>query len=277
MTNHPAQSDYARATSTDLVTGEAVALDLPPASLGARMAAGLIDVVVTYALLITILFAFAIAASGAGPRNIDALSHIALIGTLVVVFLAVPTGVETLTRGKSLGKLVLGLRTVRDDAGPISFHHAFVRSLIGFVEVYAFQGGPAFFSALISQRGKRLGDYAAGTYVVRERFPMRLGAHIAMPPSLITWAANADIGSLSAPLASATRQFLTRAHQLEPNSRMRIGADLAQQTMPHVAPSPPPGTPAEEFLAAVLAARRDRDSARMQREEAFRRRLITRI
>ena len=55
---------------------------------------------------------------------------------------------ETLTRGRSLGKLALGLRTVRDDAGPITFHHALVRALIGFVEIYVFSGIPAFFSML---------------------------------------------------------------------------------------------------------------------------------
>ena len=32
-----------------------------------------------------------------------------------------------------------------------------------------FTGVPAFFSALLSSRGKRLGDYAAGRYVVRDR------------------------------------------------------------------------------------------------------------
>ena len=41
----------------------------------------------------------------------------ASIGTLITVFLVIPTTVETLTRGKSLGKLAMGLRTVRDDAG----------------------------------------------------------------------------------------------------------------------------------------------------------------
>ena len=60
-----------------------------------------------------------------------------------------PVHVETLTRGKSLGRLVCGLRTVRDDAGPITFQHAFVRALIGFVEIYVFTGVPAFFSALM--------------------------------------------------------------------------------------------------------------------------------
>jgi uncharacterized RDD family membrane protein YckC len=230
MTSDSFPGEYAAVTSDDMVTGEAVALDLPPASLGVRIAAGLIDVLVTYVMLIVTLFVFVIAASGASDSNIDALSQIALIGTLIVVFLALPTGIETLTRGKSLGKLALGLRTVRDDAGPISFHHAFVRALIGFVEIYAFQGGPAFLSALISQRGKRLGDYAAGTYVVRERVPMRLGVHIPMPPPLVTWAGQADMASLPTPLALAVRQFVSRAHQIEPSSRHRIGADLARHT-----------------------------------------------
>lgn len=268
--------DYASLTGDDLITGEAVALDLPPAGLGLRIASGLIDVITTYLLLVVVLVIFFVAASGASERNLDAVGTIAMVGTLIVVFLAFPAGVETVTRGKSLGKLALGLRTVRDDAGPISFHHAFVRALIGFVEIYAFQGGPAFFSSLLSARGKRLGDYAAGTYVVRERFPMKLGAHIPMPPPLASWARQADITTIPSGLALAARQFLTRAHEIAPAARHQIGHDLAGQIAAYVAPPPPPGTPSEAFIAAVLASRRDRDSARLQREGEFRRRLVSR-
>ena len=120
----------------------------------------------------------------------------AFVGTLVVVFLVFPTTVETLSRGKSLGKWAFGLRTVRDDAGPISFQHAFVRALVGFVEIYATGGGAAFFSALLSSRGKRLGDYAAGTYVVRERIKLRLEPPPLMPPELAPWARAADVAAL---------------------------------------------------------------------------------
>ena len=42
-----AAPEFATLTTDDLVTGEAVALDLPPASLGVRIVSGLIDVVVT--------------------------------------------------------------------------------------------------------------------------------------------------------------------------------------------------------------------------------------
>lgn len=264
--------EFADLTTDDLVTGEAVALDLPPAGLGPRMASGLIDVAVTALLLVGVILLFGIAAL----RSDAALGHVALVGTLITVFLVVPTTIETLSRGRSLGKLALGLRTVRDDAGPISFQHAFVRALIGVVEIYAFSGAPAFFSALLSARGKRLGDYAAGTYVVRERVRLRLAPPATMPPPLAGWAAGADIASLPAGLALAVRQFLGRAHQIDPTTRQELGSRLAVQVSRYVAPAPPPGTPPEAFLAAVLASRRERDTARLRREAQLRERLTGR-
>jgi uncharacterized RDD family membrane protein YckC len=264
--------EYATLTTDDLVTGEAVALDLPPAGLGSRIASGLIDAAITLAALLVVVLLFMLAAVPAD----EALARVAFVGTLIVVFLVVPTTIETLTRGKSLGKAAMGLRTVRDDAGPISFQHAFVRALIGFVEIYAFSGGPAFFSALLSSRGKRLGDYAAGTYVVRERVRLSLAPPASMPPPLAAWASGADIASLPTGLALAVRQFLGRLPQLDPGSRAAIGADLATRVAAYVAPAPPPGTPPDAFLAAVIASRRRRDAARLAREAELRRRLTAR-
>lgn len=265
-------SGFPLLTSDDLVTGEAVALDLPPASLGVRMASGIVDVVATVALLVVTIFTFLLAAL----RTDGALAHVALVGTLVVVFLVVPTTVETLSRGKSLGKWAFGLRAVRDDAGPISFQHAFVRALVGFVEIYATGGGAAFFSALVSERGKRLGDYAAGTYVVRERVRLRLAPPPPMPVELAGWARRADVAALPTSLALAVRQFLQRAASLEPASRHSVGTSLAQQVAAYVAPLPPAGHSPEAFLAAVVATRRERDQARLGRERAFRERLTAR-
>lgn len=264
--------ELATLTDDDLVTGEAVALDLPPAGLGARMVSGLIDVAVTVVLLLlVVLLSFTVTLGTDG-----ALLWVAWVGTLITVFLVIPTTVETVTRGKSLGKLAMGLRTVRDDAGPISFQHAFVRALIGFVEIYALSGAPAFFSALLSSRGKRLGDYAAGTYVVRERIRLSLPRPPAMPPTLARWAAGADIANLPTGLAVAIRQFLGRAGQIDPVARQSLGVRLADETRAFVAPAPPPGTPPEAFLAAVIASRRDRDHARMVREAELRQRLTSR-
>ncbi|MCW2787198.1 MAG: domain containing protein [Marmoricola sp.] len=268
----PGPAEYATLTTDDLVTGEAVALDLPAASIGSRIASGLIDMAVTFAAGIAAVLIIAAVAGNAD----DALLGAAFVVGLITVFLVVPTTVETLTRGKSLGKLALGLRAVRDDAGPITFQHAFVRALIGFVEIYAFTGVPAFFSALISGRGKRLGDHAAGTYVIRERYKLTLPYPAPMPPQLRAWAQTADIAPLPVPVALGARQFLGRVQQITPQARAALGLRLAEQIAPFVSPPPPPGTPPELYLAAVLVSRRDRDLARLRREEDLRRRLLRR-
>lgn len=270
---HPDSSpEFATLTADDLVTGEAVALDLPPAGLGTRMASGLIDVLATVVLAFVVGFLLLLAAIGGS----GALVWAAYILTMVICLVVLPSALETLTGGRSLGKLATGLRTVRDDGGPISFQHAFVRALVGVVEIYLGSGAPAFLSALVSARGKRLGDHAAGTYVVRERVHLTLPQPAPMPEQLRAWASTADVAPLPVGLALAIRQFLSRLHLVTPQSRALMAVRLADQALPLVAPPPPPGTPPEVFLAALLATRRERDTARLQREADVRLRLTGR-
>jgi uncharacterized RDD family membrane protein YckC len=261
-------------TEDDLVTGDAVALDLPAAGLGMRLLSGLIDVVVVMALLIVTLFVFLTAA----PATDEALAWAAYIAATASVLVVFPTAIETLTRGRSLGKLALGLRTVRDDGGAITFHHAFVRALIGVVEIYATSGAVAFLSAMIHPRGKRLGDIAAGTYVIRVRVPLRPPAPIQMPPGLAAWASRADVATIPVGLSLAVRRFLSGevGTYTDPVRRHALAERLATHIQTYVAPGPPPGTPPEAYLAAVLATRRDRDAARLARDAELRARLTSR-
>lgn len=261
-------------TEDDLVTGDAVALDLPAAGLGTRLLSGLIDILVVTALLIVTLFVFMTAA----PATDEALAWAAYIAATASVLLVFPTVIETLTRGRSLGKLALGLRVVRDDGGAISFHHAFVRALIGVVEIYATSGAVAFLSAMIHPRGKRLGDIAAGTYVIRVRVPLRPPAPIQMPPGLAAWASRADVATIPVGLSLAVRRFLSGevGTYTDPVRRQALAERLATHMQTYVSPGPPPGTPPEAYLAAVLATRRDRDAARLARDEELRARLTAR-
>ena len=247
----------------ELVTGEAVTLDLPPASLPLHVASGAIDVVVSALVL---LGGFLLTSVLAPDK---ALFSVGAVLTLVVAIVVVPTTIETLTRGRSLGKLTTGLRTVRDDAGPISVHHSFVRALIGVVEIWVLFGVPAFFCALVSRKGKRIGDYAAGTYVVQSRVRLVLPPPVLMPPPLATWARHADIAPLPERLLLSVRQLLGRSESLAPQTWATLLERLAGEVSAYVAPPPPYGTPPEAFLAAVLAEHRDRDLARMQREAAL--------
>lgn len=265
--------DFATVTADDLVTGEGVALDLPAASLGLRLASGLIDLVVTIASFVVLYILLIVVAL---LLQDEAAVGAAVVLALIIGLLAIPTTLETLTRGRSLGKLALGLRTVRDDGGAISFHHALVRSLIGVVEIYAFSGAPAFFAIMLSNRGKRLGDFAAGTYVVRDRVPLRLPPPPQMPPPLAAWARRADLAALPTGTALAVRQFLSRLATLDPVSRERVAQGLLVDVLPHVAPAPPPNAPPELVLMAIVAERRERDLARLRRDDALRTRLLER-
>lgn len=257
-------------TADDLVIGEAVALDLPPASPGLRMASGLIDVTLTIAILLAVV-ATVLTTSF---RGTSATVWIAYVGTMILVFLVLPTTIETWSRGRSLGKLILGLRVVRDDAGPVGFQHAFVRALVGFVEIYSFGGVPAFFCIVLHPRGKRLGDLAAGTYVVRERFRLALPPPIAVPDHLRHWTASVDLAPLPPGLAIGMRQYLQRIGEFTPASRVVLEQRLVDRVLPYVAPPPPAGTPAADFLAAVMGLRRERDLARLDREQQVRIRLV---
>jgi uncharacterized RDD family membrane protein YckC len=253
----------------DFVTGEAVALDLPPASIGSRILSGFLDYLIVWVATFTLISAGA----ALSQQLDDALIAATMLVCFLAAWLAYPVTIETLTRGRSLGKMAAGLRTVRDDAGPITFRHAFTRGLLGVVEVYMFWGIPAVIASILSKKGKRLGDMVAGTYVVRDRVTAQLPPPVPMPPQLATWAMSADITQLPDDLAMAARTFLPAAASMTPQAREEMGRKLLAEMSLYVSPPPPPGNHPEYVLAAILADRRRRDTVRLARDSALRQRL----
>jgi uncharacterized RDD family membrane protein YckC len=253
----------------DFVTGEAVALDLPPASIGSRMLSGFLDYLIVWVATFTLISAGA----ALSQQLDDALIAATMLVCFLIAWLAYPVTIETLTRGRSLGKMAAGLRTVRDDAGPITFRHALARGLLGVVEVYMFWGIPAVIASILSKKGKRLGDMVAGTYVVRDRVTAQLPPPVPMPPQLAAWAMNADITQLPDDLAMAVRTFLPAAPSMTPQAREEMGRKLLAEMSIYVSPPPPPGNHPEYVLAAILADRRRRDTVRLARDSALRQRL----
>ena len=190
-----------------------------------------------------------------------------LLALFVVVFVGYPVTMETLTRGRSLGKLALGLRVVRTDGGPIRFRHALARGLAGLVvDFYGlsfFTGMIAVISSLCSPSGRRLGDQLAGTVVLRERQPAHHSTSLVMPPALVRWAESVELSQVPDTLALRIRQFLGRVNEFDPAHRVSIGTDLAARLAALVSPPPPPGTPVETYLTAVILTRSHREHARL--------------
>lgn len=246
---------------SQLVTGEAVALDLRPAALPSRLLAGLIDALLQL-LVLLVLGALATAGSlNLSAAAVDALGIVVIVAVLIVY----PVTFETLLRGRTPGKAAMGLRVVRDDGGPIGFRQALVRGLAGaFLErpgITVFTA--AVITSLLNDEGKRIGDLLAGTVVLRERVPVRGGLVAGMPPPLAGWAAGLDLSGLPDGLALSIRQFVSRADQLTGSAREELGGRLVRAVTAAVGP-PPQGTPGWAVLSAVLAERRRRETDRLR-------------
>lgn len=256
----PAQT-YSGHDERELVTGEAVALDVKPASYILRAAGTAIDWL-TY-MLVMLGCILLLVATGDG---LDAAAGRALV-VLILVFgmVVLPTTVELASHGKSLGKLAVGARIVRDDGGAIGFRHAFIRALVGVLEIFMTVGGVAALTGLLNARSKRLGDLLAGTYSQYERAPKADPLPLFLAPHLAGWAATADVAKLPDRLSRRIAQFVRQAPQLTATARAGLSAELAAEASAYVSPLPP--VDAETFLVAVALLRRQRDATGLAIEQ----------
>lgn len=244
------QDDYVR-------TGEAVSLDVTPASPMERFASAVMDATVYLGGLIV----FAIImdrtwSSGSG----SAFTIARVAGTSAAMFF-IPLAVEVASGGRSLGKWAMSLRVVRDDGGPITARHSAVRVGVGIVENWLCLGSVALLTEFLNGKGKRLGDLAAGTMVcslgTATFFPPLI-----MPPGLQEWASTATILPLDDELVAEARAFLATNRSLNGAVRSQVAASLADQLSRRVQTPLPEGLHPELVIAAVLVARRDRVWAR---------------
>lgn len=265
MVLRPDQVEAFTAGGDELVTGEAVALDLRPTSFVLRAAGVLIDYLAYAVLLVGALLLVSLLNEG-GVLD-DALSQAFLVASIGICFIVVPTVVETASHGRSLGKLAVGARIVRTDGGAIGLRHALTRALVGLLEIVLTSGGLAVVVALLNGSSRRLGDLMAGTYSRNERVSKAVHVVYGVPAHLQGWAEIADVGRLPDGLARRIASFLQQAPQLSPASRRRVADELAAETTPYVSPVPW-GDP-EFLLAGVSALRRQRESAALARESAL--------
>ncbi|GAA1808054.1 RDD family protein [Nesterenkonia flava] len=261
-----------------VVTGEAVELDLPAVSPLTRGAALLVDLVVYWGALLVIMILLGFFGI---PLGLDEAMSTALLFLIFFLCLIVaPVTVETLSRGRSLGKLIFGIRVVREDGGAIRFRHALIRGLVFIGEVYFTLGLGALLFAVFTRRGQRLGDLMAGTFGVRTRQAKHEPLMLPVPQHLRSWAEIADIGQIPDPLAAQVARLL-RVYETGGKARnvpaLLATADrLARDVGRYATPPAPPCLPAE-FLAAVMAARRNREYQRLSAQQQRQSRLTARL
>ncbi|MFC9242462.1 RDD family protein [Streptomyces decoyicus] len=245
---------------SELVTGEAVVLGLRPARLPSRGLAVAVDVAVAWAVYLGVSLLLLSATSSMDSAAVAAVS----VATFVLVQVGIPIVIETLSHGRSLGKLVCGLRVVREDGGPIRFRHALVRGAMGAIEIVMTMGVVAAIASLVSARGRRMGDVFAGTLVIRERMPVA-EAGMALPPPppwLVAELGALDLSRVPDGWWLTVRQYLARMGQLDPQVGGSMAGRLAEDLRGFTGAPAPAGVHPVAYLAAVVGERQARESQR---------------
>lgn len=234
-----------------IVTPEAVVLDIESAGYASRILAGLIDLIIQLALLLTIGILLGLAFLGDDSGIITAFS----IATFLVLF-AYPIGFETWLRGRTPGKMVLGLRAVTTDGAPIRSREATLRAMGGVVDRLLPPGGVtgALF-VMLTPRHQRLGDLIAGTMVIRdpERFVSTPALWFSAPPGLEGYAETIDPTSITVDQYTVIRSFLTRGSSLSAPFRATLARDLANRLAVRIHHQPPQFVAPEVFLICAMA------------------------
>jgi uncharacterized RDD family membrane protein YckC len=218
--------------SLEIRTGEAVAIRYELAGLGSRFLALMVDLIAQVAIAIALLVAFAFAGPGLarlvpfGGKNLAAWGIALAVLLLFLIFFGWFIVFETWWSGRSPGKRALGLRVVRDGGFPIDAGAAIIRNLVRIVEFGLGFYALSAISALLSPENKRLGDFAAGTVVVRDRADAvaDLDAYLSRPAHAESGIAEAD--------RLLIERFLARRATLDPLARMRLATRIADRVRP---------------------------------------------
>lgn len=266
-----------------VVTPENIEIEYELAGIGSRFLANMLDSLFQCAIYLGMWIVAGILAIllslSAGIRNSGIASFfqsaevaLALIAAFLILW-GYFIWFETRWNGQTPGKRQLGLRVIRDGGYPINIFAAIIRNLIRIIDgmpivallfitlgIVQRQPGTAAMGGLcillpvlcllLSGRYQRVGDFVAGTMVVKQRAPRVPTLEALAPPPRVlpehlAAYALADIGrhvfEMSVPEYRAVRHYIDRRWQLPPQIQQTAAMRLAVPLMQRLGVVPPAG------------------------------------
>ncbi|MCH7410606.1 RDD family protein [Belliella sp. DSM 111904] len=148
-------------------TAQNISISQNAANVGTRIGAYLID-----SLIIFFYIIFAIFAVAGSVQSMDYLWSLYTLLSLPVLLYHLLF--EIFMNGQSPGKMALKIRVVKLDGSKPAMSNYFIRWLTRLIDITFTSGGLAILWILISGKGQRIGDLAAGTTVISEQSPIGL-------------------------------------------------------------------------------------------------------
>ena len=213
-------------------TPERVSFDYQVAGLGTRAIAQILDLLIVAVILVAVFFVALAISSASGATA----TLILLFGSFVVIFGYFWVS-ESLWSGQTVGKKAFRLRAVGDRGEPLTFGQAGIRNIVRIVDFLPYGYGVGLVVLFANGKGKRLGDLAAGTIVVKDSDHIWLwqlpGART--PPSGVVVAPATAYAAASAAeltlrrLDPELRRFVSSYARRRPEISLDVRVQLASQ------------------------------------------------
>lgn len=243
-------------------TPEHVELQFLLAGAGNRFLAVLVDLLIQGLALLGVFLLLALGFWGlrrSSPEAAEALFNRAGVWVLagfILVYFLVQWGYFTLFEaawaGQTPGKRLLKIRVVREDGRPIGFTEAAIRNLLRAaldsqpVNLYAV----GFVIGMLNPRFKRLGDYAAGTVVIRERRQAlpATGPRVRAPAPAALAQAAPRVRQLTREEAAMLQAYLRRRDELDAKTRSEVARRVAVSLLRRLEITQPANLTDDTFL-----------------------------
>lgn len=239
-------------------TPENVDLHIELAGLGNRIGAAFVDTLLTYSIMLMV-FLFALLASFLVekmdfPRDTKTVIDYYIIGATLLIIFCVNFGYficfEGLWQGQTPGKKLAQIRVIEANGQPVGWPSVWIRNLMRFIDSGVAMIGLVVM--LLDKNERRLGDFSAGTLVIRER-PAELSArNLRIQASDVT-ATFVDAGQVSPDEYHLLVSFLKRRHSMVSSSRSTVARQLEEYFRLKLNPENQ-GESAEDFLEKLYLA-----------------------
>lgn len=247
-------------------TPEHFQLELRLAGIGSRSMAFIIDRLIQYTLVMALITVFLIGIYLLGDLSalakwVDAVGKFLgpwFIALVILVYGIIMIGYfivfEYFWSGSTPGKKILRLRVMRKDGRPVTLVDSAVRNIVRFVDLFAEVYPIGLIVMFLDSKNRRLGDLAAGTYVVFDREPRNLGAAGAFNHAATADRAYRDaVMQMSQEDYRLATRFLARREAMDPEYRADLARELYERIFRQTLPAGRSSADLEQALESTVA------------------------
>lgn len=150
-----------------ITTTQNVNINFTAASVGERIGAYVLDMLIKIAYVIVIgYFVFNLMGLGEFLAKLDRWSGMAIGMIFMLPYAFYSLACESLLEGQTLGKRILKIKVVKIDGYQAGFGDYLIRWILRLVDITTNMGVIGLISLVVSEKTQRLGDMAAGTAVI---------------------------------------------------------------------------------------------------------------